>query len=90
MEFVKQLSTSEAKYKYLGLNKKVREEFPEKDQIFKLKFKNKTYDMKVNNKDCIMLSQLYYEYQFQDGDEVKITKRKDGIFEITVISVSNM
>ena len=84
MEFVKQLSPSEAKYKYIGLNKKVREEFPEKDQIFKLKFKNKVYNMKVNNKDCIMLSQLYNVYEFVEGDEVKFTKKKDDIFELVV------
>ncbi|MGI0011768.1 MAG: hypothetical protein ACREAE_10260 [Nitrosopumilaceae archaeon] len=74
----------------LGLNKKIREEFPEKDQIFKLKFKNKIYDLKVNNKDGIMLTQLYYSYQFVEGDEVKITKNKDGIFELTVSSEKNM
>ena len=40
MKFVKQLSASESKYKYIGLTKQIREEFPEKDHIFKLKFKN--------------------------------------------------
>ena len=84
MEFVKRLSPSEAKYKYLGLNKKAIEELPEKQQIFKLKFKNKTYNMKVNNKNCIMLTQLYYEYEFQPEDEVKIIKKKDDSFELTV------
>jgi len=72
VEFSKQLSRSEAKYKYIGLPKKIREEFPVKDQIFKLKFKNKSYDMKVNNKDCIMLTQLYHVYEFQENDGVKI------------------
>lgn len=90
MEFSKTLSTSEAKYKYLGLTKRAREEFPPKDQTFKLKFKNKTYDFKVNNKDCIMLSQLYYIYQFVEGDAVKITKNKDGIFELVVNSSGDM
>ncbi len=90
MEFVKRLSTSEAKYKYLGLTKHAREEFPPKDQIFKLKFKNKTYDFKVNNKDCIMFSQLYHVYQFVEGDEVRITKNKDGSFELSVNYQRNM
>lgn len=90
MDFVKTLSSSEAKYKYLGLTKKAREEFPEKDEIFKLKFKNKTFDMKVNNKDCIMLSQLYHVHQFVDGDKVKITKRKDDLFELIVDSEESM
>ena len=83
MEFVKNLSPSEAKYKYLGLSKKSREEFPEKDKIFQLKFKQKIYDMKVNNKDCIMLTQLYHRYQFQENDLVKITKSKN-LFELSV------
>lgn len=83
MEFSKTLSASEAKYKYIGLPKKIREEFPEKDQIFKLKFKGKTYDMKVNNKNCIMLSQLYDVYQFQEDDEVKIIINPKG-YELTV------
>ncbi len=90
MEFVKKLSPSEAKYKYLGLNKKIRQELPEKDQIFKLKFQNKIYNMKVNNKDCIMLTQLYYEYQFQERDEIRIALNKKGVFELTVNSSSDM
>lgn len=90
MEFVKRLSPSEAKYKYLGLGKKIREKFPEKDKVFKLKFKNKIYDMKVNNKDCIMLSQLYSEYELQTEDQIKITSKKDGIFELTVMSTDSM
>jgi hypothetical protein len=90
MEFVKTLYPSEAKYKYLGLNKKIREEFPEKDKIFKLKFKTKVFDMKVNNKNSIMLTQLYYVYQFVEGDEIKITRNKNDIFEFTVNSQKNM
>jgi len=90
MEFVKRLSPSEAKYKYLGLDKKTIEELPEKYQIFKLKFKNKIYDMKVNSKNCIMLTPLYHEYEFQPEDQVKITKKKDDSFELTVNSVSSM
>lgn len=72
MEFSKQLSRSEAKYKYIGLPKSIREELPEKDKIFKLKFKNKIYDMKINNKNCIMLTQLYSTYEFQENDSVKL------------------
>jgi hypothetical protein len=83
VEFSKLLSASEAKYKYLGLPKKIREEFPTKDQIFKLKFKNKIYDMKVNNKNCIMLTQLYDVHQFQENDEIKIISKKDS-FEFKV------
>ena len=84
MEFIKNLSPSEAKYKYIGLPKKVREEFPEKDKVFKLKFKDKIYDMKVNNKDSIMLTQLYHRYQFQENDQVKFINKKHDLFELTV------
>jgi hypothetical protein len=83
MEFVKRLSPSEAKYKYVGLSKSAREEFPEKDKIFKLKFKNKTYDMKVNNKNSIMLTQLYAVYEFQENDEIKIISNRN-LFELKV------
>lgn len=89
MKFVKQLSPSEAKYKYLGLNKQAISELPPKQQIFKLKFKNKIYDMKVNNKNCIMLTQLYYVYQFVEDDEVTITENKNGTFELIVNSARN-
>jgi len=90
MKFVKTLSPSEAKYKYLGLNKKAIEELPQKQQIFKLKFKNKTYDMKVNNKNCIMLTQLYHVYEFAEGDEVTITENKNKTFELVVNPAKNM
>jgi hypothetical protein len=78
VEFSKRLSKSEAKYKYIGLPKKDRRQFPAKDQIFKIKFKNKEYDMKVNSKDCIMITQLYEAHQFQEGDQVKITKNNNS------------
>ena len=78
MEFTKNLSPSEAKYKYLGLPKKDREQFPEKDQIFEMEFKGKSYNVKVNNKDSIMISQLYDAYQFQISDSIKIEKKKNN------------
>ncbi len=90
MEFTKVLSPSAAKYKYFALPTKVREDFPEKNAPFKLKFKNKMYTLHVNNKDCIMLTQLYYEYQFVEGDEVRIIKKKDGTFELTVNPTASM
>lgn len=84
MVFTKNLSPSEAKYKYVGFSKEAREDFPEKDVVFKMKFKGKTYDMKVNNKDCIMLSQLYARHVFQDDEEITISKIDDENFELTV------
>ncbi len=77
MEFVKELSRSEAKYKYVGLPKSIRaEEFPEKDIIFDVKFKNKIYKMKVNNKNCIMLTPLYDAHEFQEGETLTIKSGK--------------
>ena len=85
MEFEKSLSSSEAKYKYLGLPKKIRSEFPVKDEIFQVKFKEKIYKMKVNNKDCIMITQLYDAHQFQVSDLIKIVKNDDMGFSFSVI-----
>ena len=84
MEYERTLSPSEAKYKYFSLTNKVRDIFPDKDVLFKAKFKGKTYDLKVNNKDCIMISALYHKYRFGEGDTVKFTKKNDGSFEVTV------
>ena len=86
MKFVKNLSASEAKYKYVGLPKSVREEFPAKDELFKLRFRGKIYNMKVNNKDCIMLTQLYEKHQFVEDNEITIIDGKKGTFELTVNS----
>jgi len=84
MEFSKNLSASEAKYKYLGLPKKTRSFFPDKDEIFQIKFKGKSYKMKVNNKDCIMLSQLYESHEFHELDFIKIAKNNDTSFSFSV------
>ena len=83
MNFEKSLSHSEAKYKYLGLSKKIRTEFPPKDEMFQMKFKGKLYKMKVNNKDSIMISHLYDAHQFQESDLVKIVKN-GGDFSMDV------
>lgn len=84
MEFLKQLSKSESKYKYVGLPKNIREEnFPEKDELFDVKFKTKNYKMKVNNKDCIMLTPLYDTHTFEEGETLKIKSSKKG-FEFSV------
>jgi len=78
MEFSKDLSASEAKYKYLGLPKATREEFPEKDEIFDVKFKGKKYKMKVNNKNSIMITQLYGSHEFQEDETLTIKSAKKG------------
>ena len=84
MEFEKSLSPSEAKYKYLGLPKKIRAEFPPKDEVFQMQFKGKLYKMKVNNKDSIMITQLYDTHQFQESDLVKIVKNDNTSFSFSV------
>ena len=84
MEFEKSLSSSEAKYKYLGLPKKIRSEFPVKDEIFQVKFKAKSYKMKVNNKNSIMISQLYDAHQFRESDLLKIVKNDIASFSFSV------
>jgi len=82
--FTKTLSRSEAKYKYVGLPKKIREEdFPEKDEKFTVKFKGKNYQMSVNNKNCIMLSQLYATHEFQEDETLTIKSSKKG-FDFSV------
>ena len=84
MEFAKSLSPSEAKYKYLGLPKKIRAEFPPKDEIFQVKFKTRSYKMKVNNKNSIMISQLYDAHQFRESDLLKIVKNDITSFSFLV------
>ena len=83
MKFSKSLSKSEVKYKYLGLPKKIREDFPEKDEKFTVVFQKKTYQMSVNNKNCIMLTQLYTQHEFQEGETLIITDSKKG-FEFNI------
>ena len=84
MEFTKNLSPSEAKYKYLGLPKKIRDEFPPKDEIFQVEFKTRSYKMKVNNKNSIMISQLYDAHQFRESDLLKIVKNDIASFSFSV------
>ena len=44
----------------------------------------KIYNMKVNNKNCIMLTQLYEKHPFVEDDEIKMVESKKDIFEFTV------
>lgn len=83
MKFSKPLSNSETKYKYFGLPKKIREEFPEKDIKFSVKFLGKIFQMSVNNKNCIMLSQLYSLHEFKADEILTISDTKSG-YEITI------
>jgi len=85
MGFSKTLSKSEAKYKYLGVTSSMRDEFPEKNEVFDVKFKGKIYGMKVSGetKDSIMLTQLYDAHEFQEGETLTV-KTKKNIIEFSV------
>lgn len=61
----------------------MRGDFPAKDELFDMKFKGKRYKMRVNNKDCIMLMQLYDAHRFVKGDRIKLTCSKD-VFELEI------
>lgn len=64
------LPASDARYKYVGLPKSARGEFPPKHKVFKLIFQGKNHDMTVSNKDCIILTQMHEKHWFVEGDEV--------------------
>jgi len=82
-EYRKILNHPEARHRYWHIIKTDRDFFPPAHQIFKLKFHNKTYDIKVNHKDDIMTGMLYENYRFLEGDNILITKEKDGTFSLT-------
>ena len=46
-----------------------------------MKFKGKRYKMKVNNRNCIMSTQLYNTHQFVESDRIKLTCR-ENVFEL--------
>ncbi len=90
MEYTRILRPSEAKYKYLPILKDQRDLFPPKDEIFKINFKGKSYRVKVNNKDWIMITRLYETHEFAEGDKIKLVSKKDGLFEMTVNTANSM
>jgi hypothetical protein len=55
-----------------------RDFFPEAHVTFKLKFHDKTYELKVNHKDDIMTGQLYHTHRFFEGDRIIITKKANS------------
>lgn len=74
-EYSRPLKKSEARHRYLHVYKDERDFFPEAHVPFKLKFHDKTYDLKVNHKDDVMTGQLYHLYRFLEGDQITITKK---------------
>ncbi len=82
-KYRKILNHPEARHRYWHIIKEDRDFFPSAHEIFKLKFHDKVYDMKVNHKDDIMTGQLYEKYRLLEGDSILITKEKDGTFSLT-------
>jgi hypothetical protein len=76
IKFVKTLNRPEAKYRYWHIKKEDRDFFPEAHEIFKLKFEDKEYEMKVNHKDDIMTGQLYNVYKFPEGTTISVEKKR--------------
>lgn len=81
-EFQKNLSRPEARHRYWHIYKDDRDFFPESGKIFKLKFHEKTYDMKVNHKNDVMTGQLYGLYQFLEGHRITVSKTKTGKYSL--------
>ncbi len=76
-EYRKTINRPEGRHRYWHIIKEDRDFFPPTNKIFKLKFQEKVYDMKVNHKDDIMTGQLYEKYRFLEGDKIIVTKKKD-------------
>ena len=74
-EYSRPLKKPEARHRYWHIRKDDRDFFPESGIMFKLKFHDNTYELKVNHKDDVMTGQLYYLYQFLEGDQIIITKK---------------
>jgi hypothetical protein len=83
-EFTKVISGTEAKYRYWQIHKGERDFFPEKFKPFKIKFMKKVFDVKVNNRDCIMTGLFHYDYTFKEGDVIKLIKISNDNYELKV------
>ena len=81
-EFQKFLNRSEAKTRYWRIQKSDRNFFPDAHEIFKLKFHDNIYELKVNHKDDIMTGMLYADYKFFEGNKIEI-KMKGNIYVLT-------
>lgn len=79
-EYSRPLKKPEARHRYWHIQKAERDFFPETNVIFKLKFHDKAYELKVNHKDDIMTGQLYHLYRFLEGDQITITKKSKNSY----------
>ena len=74
-EYDRTLNRPEARHRYWHIIKSDRDFFPESNEIFKMEFDDKNYDLKVNHKDDIMTGQLYERYKFEEGDRIIVKKK---------------
>ena len=74
-EYSRPLKKPEARHRYWHIMKGDRDFFPEAGEIFKLKFHDKTYELKVNHKDDVMTGQLYHTHHFLENDQITVTKK---------------
>ena len=85
MEYSRPLKRPEARHRYWHIAKGDRDFFPAANEMFELKFHEKTYKMKVNHKDDIMTGKLYEKYQFLEGHRITITKKSDNSYELEAL-----
>ena len=79
MNFSKKLTKSEAKWKLLRLPGDIlKQEFPQKNEIFDVEFMNKIYKLKVNTSNQIIITQLYENHKFQENEILKIEAINSG------------
>lgn len=86
-EYRKILNHPEARHRYWYITTEDRDFFPPTDKIFKLKFHDKVYDMKVNHKGDMMTGLLYEKYRFLEGNSITIKKDKAGVYVLTANDV---
>ncbi|MBI1663949.1 MAG: hypothetical protein IS860_10825 [Nitrosopumilus sp.] len=76
-EYSKNLVKPEARHRYWHIHKADRDFFPESGVVFKMKFHDETYELKVNHKDDIMTGKLY-KYRFLEVHRIIVTKKKEN------------
>lgn len=81
-EYSRPLKKPEARHRYWHILKDERDFFPDADEIFKLEFDGKTFDMKVNHKDDVMTGQLYEKHRFLEGDRIIVRKKKNNVYTL--------
>ena len=79
-EYSRPLKKPEARHRYWHIMKGDRDFFPEAGEIFKLKFHDKTYELKVNHKDDVMTGQLYHTHHFLENDQITVTKKGENSY----------